>query len=124
MHTLVRLRQPLPKNEPVQRPQHKPLGATRRRRDHAHMGWLQTILLKMTEGAGTGVDAQSFHAHDCRKARYRKATQRNATQWVRILSGTAALSTPKVHNTRRHNSKGWKGLKGLRRAGRACDYTR
>ena len=60
MHGLRGLRQPLPKNKAVQRPEDQPLGAARRTRHHADVLWLQAVLFKVAARAGAGVKAEGF----------------------------------------------------------------
>ena len=67
MHGLRRLRQPLPKNKTVQRPEDKPLGSARSTRHHADVLWLQTVLFDVAARAGAGVKAKGFQAQGPRR---------------------------------------------------------
>ena len=58
VHDLGRARQPVAEQQPVQRIQHKALGAAGRSRDHPHVAGPQHAVLQLAQGARAGVDAQ------------------------------------------------------------------
>ena len=61
MHRLAGLRQPLPKNEAVQRPEDQPLGATRCGGNDADVLRLEAVFADVREGLGAGMDVQGPH---------------------------------------------------------------
>ncbi len=64
MHCLRGLRQPLPKNKTVQRPEDQPLGSARRTGHHADVLRSQTVLLDVAARDGAGVKAKGFQAQN------------------------------------------------------------
>ena len=58
---MVGLRQPVAKNEPVQRTQNQPLGATCSAGHYTDVVWLQTVADDVLHGFGASIDSESLH---------------------------------------------------------------
>ena len=63
VHGLRCLRQPLPEQVAVDRPEHQALGAAGRGGDDAHVLSPQAVLLQMRSGERAGVDPQGGRFH-------------------------------------------------------------
>ena len=66
VHGLRALRQPVPKNEAVQRPEDQTLGATGCARNDADVLRAQAVFADMGQGFGACVDMEGLHGVECR----------------------------------------------------------
>ena len=69
MHSLVGLRQPLAKDESVERSQNQSLGPTGGGRNGLHVLRSQALFAQVLQGPGARVDAQRLHAVGSAKVR-------------------------------------------------------